>query len=82
MTPAQTKRDLPRVPVKIPNGQVVQAKTTGRLNPLATVTVAYGDTDAQSLHDFRADGRPWVDLHFTWEQVAEAATTGKPLSFA
>ena len=81
MTSSQARRDLPRVPVRLPNGEIVSARTTGRLNDLATVTVHFGDTAASRLRDFRADCIPWASDHYTWEQVARAAETGEPLTF-
>ena len=81
MTTNEARRELPRVPVRLPNGEIVSARTTGRKNELATVSVHFGDTKATKLRDFRADGISWADDHYTWEQVAHAAETGEPLTF-
>ena len=77
MTATEARRELPRVPVRLPNGEIVQARTTGRLNELATVTVHFGETKAKHLHSFRADCQPWADDHYSWQQVAHAAEAGE-----
>lgn len=66
------KEHLPDIPVKLPNGEVIQARVTGRKNSMATVTVDYMRSKARHLKDFRADGIPWADCHYSWEVLANA----------
>lgn len=80
MTPAQARAELPAVSVRFPNGKIYPAKVTGRLNQFATVTVSFIQSGGnRHLRDF--GGLPWIDCQHSWESVARAATSGKPLSF-
>lgn len=79
MNAKQARNDLPAVTVRMPNGKVYPARTTGRLNPQATVSVSYVGSDAMSLADF--GGAPWFDLQVAWETVARSATNGTPITY-
>ena len=64
------KRDLPNVPIRV--GKKIQyARITGRLNPVATVTV-----HGEYSHALKT---PWRDWHFSWEAIVRALNTGEPL---
>lgn len=77
MTAKEARRDLPDVPVKI-GRKTFMARTSGRLNQFATVTVSYIQHAGPKEH---LRGAPWHDAHFSWDAVALAVTTGNPLTF-
>lgn len=81
MTVSEVKRDLPDVPVKLGKRRFM-AKVSGRQCPYACVTLSYIHHGKRKgyLRDFAA--MPWIDVHFSWEAVARAVTTGEPLDFA
>jgi len=67
----ECRRDLPPVKVLIA-GNTVWARTSGRLNDEATVTV----TNTGTLH---SGNEPWWDYHFAWKTVCRAIVSGTPL---
>jgi hypothetical protein len=77
-TIAKVKSELRSVSMKI-GRKVHHARISGRLNEQATVTVSYMDSDAKSLHDFNASGRPWVDYHYSWDTIANSLNNNRPL---
>lgn len=76
MTIADVKRDLPDVPVTIGRKRFM-ARLSGRLCPFGTLTVSY-ITHGAPRHYLR--GRPWIDAQFSWDAIARAVNTGKPLA--
>lgn len=70
---SQTVREqLPNVTVRI-GKEVYSARVTGRLNPIATVTVM-----ADNRKYLR--GAPWIDLPYSWESIAHALNNNRPLT--
>jgi hypothetical protein len=76
LTVSQVKRDLPWVAIKI-GGRVLTARVSGRLNPFATVTVAYIDNGKPNEY---LRGAPWADYQFSWEAVTRAINNATPLT--
>ena len=67
----ECKRDLPPVQVQF-NGQTQWARTSGRLNKFATVSV----TNQGTLH---SGSQLFWDAQFSWEAVCRAVVSGVPL---
>ena len=65
------KRDLPPVQVRI-GGKVHWARTSGRLNQFATVSI----TNQGTLH---GNSQLFWDAHYSWQAVCRAVVSGVPL---
>ena len=72
----QAKRDLPNILVKMPNGKTVTGKVSGRLLPLAQVSVPYDG----KIHSHGP--KPWIDFNTSWAQIARCATDNSAITFA
>lgn len=70
-TPAKVKAELPDVSIQV-GRKVCRGRVTGRLNPVATVTV----TEHRCGYGYP----PWHDWHFSWEAIARSLNDDKPLS--
>ena len=73
MTISEAKRDLPNVPVRI-GKRTTYGRTSGRLCDDCTVTVF---ADAREY----LRGAYYEDRHYSWDVIARAVTTGKPLNW-
>ena len=68
----ECRRDLPPVRVRI-NGKTLWARTSGRLNDFATVSITNTGT-------LRSGSELFWDAQYSWQAVCRAVVSGVPLS--
>lgn len=70
-TVERVKTELPQVQVRLSRRTVRWAKTSGRLNKIATVTIS-----GEWSYALKA---PWADFYFSWEAIVHSLNTNTPL---
>ena len=69
-TADRVKADLPPVVCQVGRNRYATARLSGRLNPVATVTI---------WNEVRGGQTPYRDWHFSWEAVARSLNNAFPL---